>query len=327
MDQRTFSEFVQGLTTELRNVACSVTNTLRGESLLKNIHPLIRKEDGGYRTWLEDMEIYFQVVRVAEEDKCQAALLTTGGAVSQYIYRLINTNSQLRWNELKHSLGEYYGVVSDPTARLVELANIKQGIAEGIHEYMQRVLRLAGSAYEGVDGRNEVAVKQVLGFFIEGIRDREIKLAVLKDEPQNLEAAYQKALSELKWKIRLDEGSKYEDEPMEICHARRRIAIEAVSPITSRDNNNKNTRGGNSSGSINNGNNNNNKGRYTTNSQIGRYGEARYRNREREKRIVRCWNCGKQGHMQRFCWHQVSGNGRGPLVLRPTSGTRMYQRT
>ena len=123
-------------------------------------------------------------------------------------------NPQLTWNEFKNSLGEYYGLVSNPNARLVELANIKQGRTEVIQDYMQRVVRLAENTYVGVDGRNEAVAKQVLGFFIEGLRDRDIDMAVMKEEPQTLDAANQKALSELKWKTRLDVSSGYEDEPL-----------------------------------------------------------------------------------------------------------------
>ena len=104
---------------------------------------------------------------------------------------------------------------------------------------MQRVVRLAEGAYIGVDGRNEVVSKQVQEFFIEGLREREIKMAVMKDEPQTLDAAYQKPLSEWKWKIRLDKGSEYEDEPMEACHSRRRLRIKAVCPEKSNHNKNK----------------------------------------------------------------------------------------
>ena len=202
----------------------------------------MRKEDGGYETWLEDMERYFRVVHVAEEDKCLAALLTTRGTVGQYIYRLMSNNPQLTWNEFRNSLGEYYGLVSNPSARLVELANIKQGRTEGIQDYTQRVVRLAESTYAGVDGKNEVVAKQVLGFFIERLRDRDIKMTVMKEEQQTLDATYQKGLSELKWKTRLDASSGYEDEPMEICHCRRRVPIEAVSPATSNNNRNNNKR-------------------------------------------------------------------------------------
>ena len=125
---------------ELRNVAFSVTNTLRGESLLKNIQPLVRREDGGYKAWLEEMQKYFQVLHVAEEDKCLAALLITRATVGQYIHSLM----------------------SNGNARIVELAKIRQGRTEGIQDSMQRVVRLAESACMEVDRRNEVVSKRAL---------------------------------------------------------------------------------------------------------------------------------------------------------------------
>ena len=169
---------------------------------------------------------------MAKEDKCRAALLTTRGTVGQYIHRSMSNKPHLTWDELKILLGEYYGVVNNPNAWLVELAKMRQGGTEGI----LRVVRLAESAYVGVDWRNEVLSKQVLGFFIEGLRERDIKMAVMKDEPQTLEAAYQKALAEWKWKIRLDECSEYEDEPIVVGHSRRRLGIEALSPVRSENN-------------------------------------------------------------------------------------------
>ena len=117
MEQSSLSDLIQGLTLELRNMACSVTNTLRGESLIKCIQPLIRRENGWYKAWLEEMQKYFHVAHVAEEDKCQAALLTTSGTVGQYIHRLLTNNPRLTWDDLKVSLEEYYGVVPNPNAR------------------------------------------------------------------------------------------------------------------------------------------------------------------------------------------------------------------
>ena len=48
---------------------------------------------------------------------------------------------------------------------------------------MQRVVNLAVSAYIEVDGRNEVVAKQVFGCFIKGLREQDIKMAVMKDKP------------------------------------------------------------------------------------------------------------------------------------------------
>ena len=67
MEQHPFSDFVHSLA-----VACSAMNTLSGESFLKKVQPLVHKQDGDYRTWLEDMERYLRIVHVTEEDKCQA---------------------------------------------------------------------------------------------------------------------------------------------------------------------------------------------------------------------------------------------------------------
>ena len=301
MEQSSLSNLIQGLTLELRNVACSVTNTLRGESLIKYIQPLICRENGGYKAWLEEMQKYFHVARVAEEDKCQAALLTTSGTVGQCVYRLLTNNPRLTWDDLKVSLEEYYGVVPNPNARLAELAKIRQGGTEGIQEYMQRVVRLAESAYAGIDGRNEVVSKQVLGFFIEGLREREIKKAVMKDKPQTLEAAYQKALSEWKWKIRLDEGSEYEDEPMEVCHSRRQLRIEPVGPVGSNNKKKKCQKKG------------------TRGNTMGPRDKPPERGRNQ---VIRRWSCGREGHIQRFCRQRTPRNGRGPFVRRPANGAK-----
>ena len=124
MEQSSLFDLIQRLTLELRNVACSVTSTLRGESLIKNIQPLIRRENDGYKAWLEEMQKYFHVVREAEEDKYQAVPLTT---VGQYIHRLMTNNPRLTLDDLNVSLGEYYGVVPNPNAQLAELAKIGQG--------------------------------------------------------------------------------------------------------------------------------------------------------------------------------------------------------
>ena len=73
----------------------------------------------------------------------------------------------------------------------------------------QRMAHLAESAYMKADRENPIVMKQVLGFFVEGLRDRDIKMAMMMDEPQTPEGAYQKALSELKLKIRLDARAEF----------------------------------------------------------------------------------------------------------------------
>ena len=311
MEQQVFAQFVQSLTTELRNVSSSVTNTLRGETYLKNIRPLVCKEDGGYITWVENMNRYFSVVRVAEEDKCQAALLTTSGRVGQFVFRVLTESPQLTWDRLKVTLGEYYEIDSNPQGHFVELANIKQSSSEALQDYMQRVVRLANRAYAGIDTTAPVVRSQVMNFFIEGLRDRDIKMAVLKSESINLEAAYTAALMELRWKIRVDANSNCDHEPMEICYSRRRVPVEAMSTANRRNDRDRSKVIERDPGGNYRNNNSRNRGSY----------------RGRGRTAILCWNCGKEGHIWRFCRNRISGNDRGPFARSPANGTKKYQRT
>ena len=104
------------------------------------------RQDGEYKMWLKDLQCYLIILQVLKKNKCQSALLATGGAVGQFVFRLTSNNVQLTWDELRVALEEYYGKVS-------EFANIKQGRTEGTQDYAQRV-RLAESPYMGVDRGN-----------------------------------------------------------------------------------------------------------------------------------------------------------------------------
>lgn len=298
-----FTEFVQGLSAEMRHIAVSVANTSRGKTLLKNIRPLIRREEGGFSDWLEDMHKYFAVVQVADEDKCQAALLTTGGKVGQYVFRLVSETPHLTWNALRDTLRAYYGIDSNPQVQFTELANIKQRQNEAIQDYTQRVVRLAERAYVGTDRASPVVQNQVVNFFTKGLRDREIRSVVLRAEPRSLDEAQRAAVAENEWKIRLGADSDCDHEPMEVCHARRRVPVETVSS-------------------------DNNKGRSRAQKKDvgGNWRKYRDYDKGREEQVILCWRCGREGHIQRFCRWRAPGNGRGPFVRRPANGTMRYRR-
>ena len=96
---------------------------------------------------------------------------------------------------------------------------------------------------------------------------------------------------------------------MKTSHCRRRVPIEAVNPTTSY-------------------NNRNNSKRRNKNNKKGSNDGGKYKTREREKneRIIRWWNCGEEGHIVRFC-KRTPGNGRSPFVRRPPNGTRIFRFT
>ena len=228
MEHSVFSDFARCFASEIDKAACKVSNTLRSDTYLKNITPLVSKEGGGYRNWLGEIQKYFTLVGASEQEKCQAALLTTKGPIGSYVHRLVSRNSEISWQEIKTALGEYCEEVVDPHSIFLELANIRQKKNEGIHQYFERIARLAEGAYAGHNLSEPIIGGQVKNFFIKGLRDKEIRLAVLKDDPQNIDVAYQKALSESKWKIRDRSDSDSSYEPMEVCHTRKRFPVETV---------------------------------------------------------------------------------------------------
>ena len=74
------------------------------------------------------------------------------------VFKLTSNNVQVTWDDLRVALEEYYGEVSDSNARIVVLANIKQGRTEGIQGYTI-VVRLAESEYKEADRENQVVTK------------------------------------------------------------------------------------------------------------------------------------------------------------------------
>ena len=300
-----FKDFFQGLTTELVEAARSIKNSLRSESYLKKIIPLVSRDDGQFEAWIQDMEKYFSIVEAREEDKCRAALVTTDGHVGTFVHKIIRDNENISWTDLTYMLRDYYGITSNPHESFLKLANVRQGRNEGIQDYMQRVFKLADRAYNGRDKGDPIIRDQVKTFFTEGLRDTGVKLAVLRSEPPTVESAYQKALSEDRWRIRINTPSNIDHEPMEVCHARRRT-VRNDAPI-----------GGNRQVD---------RPRGTGAPMLERgsnhpTGYDRYGGPE-------CWHCRRRGHTWRQCqWRTPnSGNGPAPFAMSRAYGNAQYRR-
>ena len=93
-------------------------------------------------------------------------------------------------------------MVSNPNTLLVESANIKQGRTEE-HDYMQRAVNPAESAYTGVDGRNEVVANKLLGVFYRRAKGAGYKDG--SDEAANLK----NCLSESSIGVKMENSIRY----------------------------------------------------------------------------------------------------------------------
>lgn len=297
MEQQFFTDFAQILGAELHNVGKAISNSLRGEALLSKIKPLDTRRSQEYRRWLNDIDKYTRIVSQTEEEKCQLALITTAGQIGQFVSGLLANNESVAWVDLKRALDNYFGVQADPTKFVRELANIKQGRSETVQDYMQRLVHLAIGSYGSLDTNNEVIKSQVIGFFIEGLYDRQVKIAVMREEPSDLKVAYEKALIEERWQTRI-RGNDREEEPMEINYSGRQRNIEAIRKkrFPEPDRGQRNYRG------------------------FNRGPGFKARETERPWPGIKCYNCGRKGHIARNCTFPKSGNEQTPLARRPARG-------
>lgn len=82
-----------------------------------------------------------------------------GWTVGQYVNTLMSNNPRLMWDELKRLLEDYYGVVSNANACILELANVKRGRTDGAQDYIHRVVHIAPFACITVDEGSQVVRK------------------------------------------------------------------------------------------------------------------------------------------------------------------------
>ena len=225
MNQEQFvTEMMRGFAGEFTKALSSVTSSVLTSSYLSNIRALGENDAHRFDAWAGDLEKYFLVADPTEQEKCRVALLTSKGSVGSLIRRLITGNAQLTWDDLKLRLREHYGLERDPHQYLVELARIQQYPQERLEVYLERILNLAERAYGGDRRQDPLVQKQVKDFFVEGLRDPEIKLAVIRADPATLDRAYNLARGESKLRARVvmsPHRSEDFPQPMEVCHARR----------------------------------------------------------------------------------------------------------
>ena len=149
MNQEQFlAEMMRGFAGEFAKALSGVTCSVQASSCLSNIRALGLNDAHRFDAWTRDLEKYFLVANPTKQKKCRAALLTTKGSVGSLIQRLITSNAQLTWEDLKHKLREHYGLERNPHQYLVELARVQQYPQERLEVYLEWILNLAEKAYE-----------------------------------------------------------------------------------------------------------------------------------------------------------------------------------
>lgn len=251
---------------ELSNVSQALT--------AQGISTTVVKFDGNpknYREWIKTIEKYAVLVNAPDERKKLFAYQSSGGAVSGFIQRYMIANPDNTWQQLKEQLAVRFSDVTDSQMALSLLRAVKQKPGENIQLFAERILSLAEEAYHNQGG--QAVERQLIDIFVDGLTNDQLKLKILRDQPGTLQGAIGIATNEQNLRARVQlshshstqsnipQHSRDTHTPMEVDHSRGQ------------------------------------RFRYQNKFRRVNTTQANTQN----KRKVRCWNCGQEGHIIRDC--------------------------
>ena len=147
--------------------------------------------------WTQEIDKCRVIHRLSNKDTCQLAWAKSTGVVSQQIGRHLEANPDLEWSTLKRTLEQEYGHVVDQQMAFVELTSLKQNRDEDVASFVERFLAMATKSYgEGRFAQNPLMEEQLVGLFMNGVRSRETKLRLYRQQVKKIEEAIKIAKQE-----------------------------------------------------------------------------------------------------------------------------------
>ena len=239
------------LTQELTNVSQALT--------AQGISNIVLRFDGNpknYREWIKSIEKYAVLVNIPEARKKLIAYQSSGGAVSGFIQRYMTANPNNTWAQLKEQLAVRFSDVTDAQMALSLLRRVKQKQGETIQNYSERILSLAEEAFDNHGG--DAVERQLIDIFADGLINDQLKMKILRDQPNTLQGAVALATNEqnLRARVQMSHQGSNVATPMEVDHSR---------------------------------------------GQRYRFNRFMKVNSAQNRPPIRCWTCGKIGHISRDC--------------------------
>ncbi|XP_053387151.1 uncharacterized protein LOC128550971 [Mercenaria mercenaria] len=301
-DNASIQQIFQDLAIQLKNVSTAIGT--------QSVQHMISKFDGkseDFKSWVKSIEKYSILNDLNDERKKLICYQTATGPVSDFIHRFINENQDCTWAALKHALFTRFSEIHDSQHALYLLQKIKQKPDENVNVYAERLLTLAEDAYENQDqGQNHIAnlaviQKQLIGHFLDGLTENFLKMKVMRDSPETLQAAVTSAMNEqnLRDRFNLPLGNvTCQQNISEICqkakdldHTQPQIRCQYCRRL---GHNVKQCR---------------TRQKYVhaillrkkATRHMQKLSQSKFQNNYDWKKYIDCWNCGKLGHFMREC--------------------------
>ena len=240
-----------------------------------------------FKEWVKSIEKYARLVGLADESIRLVAYQASKGPVSDFLKRYMDAHQDHGWDRIKGELRIRFGEIINRQHALLLLRKVKQKVGESVQVYSERLIELAEDAN---DGNNMEAT--LIGYFIDGLLHDYLKMKVMRDNPQTLNAAIEVATAEqnIRKRFNLRTGHDFgpsdnkldrtniradrNEQPMEVDHYRRPMKCYEC----------KRT------------------------GHLAR--DCVHRTRQRPRQVnatdvnrqgIQCWNCRERGHIAREC--------------------------
>ena len=186
----------EGLAQEVKNVT-----TILG---CQGASQIIKSFDGNpkeYREWVKSVEKYQVMMNVSENDCNIIAYQTSRGPVGGFIQRHLKENVGETWANLKKELAKRFSDVTDQHVALTLLRQTKQKPNENVQLYAERIMSLAEDGYD--DNTDDQIQKQLVDIFVNGLTNDQLRLTILRKNPESLRRAVDIATTEFNLKYRI----------------------------------------------------------------------------------------------------------------------------
>lgn len=301
----TFESETLRLSSEQNDHLQSITNLLS----TTRVDTGIRKFEGvpaEFKGWIKNIEKYNYILKGNKTTPILLAYQSSDGIVSDFILRHTRAAPKSTWEELKAELQAHFGAVIDAQHALHLLRRTRQKHGESVQVFAEKLISLSEDAFPGVEFGAAPIQSQLIDIFVDGLEDAAIARKVIRDNPQDFNTAVKSAAAEqnlnLKFALRHRGPDKKPKQPMHLeprgepmevdktarqcskcgreghlaINCRARAQVQAVQKID-------------------------NPPWPAPRQGQWRSGTGPPQDKHRRSHPVKCWACGKQGHIQWDC--------------------------
>ena len=175
-----------------------------------------------FKDWVKSIEKYALLTDLDGDSVKRVAYQSSRGPVSDFIRRYQAANPASTWNVFKGELANRFSEVVDEQHAFMLLRKVHQKLGESVQVYAERLITLSEEAFPNQQGQG--IQRQLIDIFVDGLSEDYLKMKILRDNPNTLDAAITTATNEQNVRKRFSLRTRHPqvpgEEQMEVDHFR-----------------------------------------------------------------------------------------------------------